>query len=65
VLKWLITLIVALVLISALSPMLQKLGLGRFPGDIVVKRHGKDYVVPITSTMLLSALLAALTWLVT
>jgi hypothetical protein len=62
VLKWFITLIVALVLISALTPMLQKLGLGRLPGDIVLKRRGKDYALPIMSTLLLSALLAALTW---
>jgi hypothetical protein len=61
-LKWLVVLIVALVLISALTPWLRRLGLGRLPGDFHFRRNGKDYLVPIASTVLLSALLSVLAW---
>ena len=61
-LKWLVVLIVALVLISALTPWLRRLGLGRLPGDLHFRRNGKDYLVPIASTVLLSALLSVLAW---
>lgn len=61
-LKWLLTLVVALVLLSALMPWLRRLGFGRLPGDLRFKRNGKDYLVPIASTVILSALLSALAW---
>lgn len=64
-LKWLLTLVIALVLISALTPWLARLGLGRLPGDIRLRRNGKDYAVPIASTVLLSALLAGIAWMLT
>ena len=62
-LKWLVTLIVALVLLSALTPWLRRLGFGRLPGDLKFKRNGKDYLVPIASTVLLSALLSVFAWI--
>ena len=62
-LKWLLTLIVALVLLSALTPWSRRLGFGRLPGDLHFRRNGKDYVVPIASTILLSALLSAMAWM--
>ena len=62
-LKWLLTLIVALVLLSALTPWLRRLGFGRLPGDFELKRNGKSYLIPIASTVLLSALLSGLAWI--
>ena len=46
-LKWLLTLIVALVLLSALTPWLRRLGFGRLPGDLQFKRNGKSYFTKI------------------
>ena len=62
-LKWLLTLTVALILISALTPWLRRLGLGRLPGDFEFERNGKRYLIPIASTVLLSALLSAAAWI--
>ena len=62
-LKWLVTLTVALVLLSALTPWLRRLGFGRLPGDLQFKRNGKAYLVPIASTVLLSMLLSLIAWL--
>ena len=60
-LKWLLALVVGLVLIGALRPMLQRFGLGRLPGDFVLRWRGQTYHLPVASTLLLSAVLALLT----
>jgi hypothetical protein len=60
-LKWLLVLMLALALIGWLSPLLRRIGLGRLPGDIRFVRNGKEYSFPFVSSLLLSALL---TWLV-
>ena len=62
-LKWLIALIVALVMLSALTPWLRRLGFGRLPGDLQFRRKGKDYLIPIASTVLLSGLLSVFAWI--
>jgi hypothetical protein len=62
VLKWLLTLAVALVVLSAVSPWLaRRFGLGRLPGDLVVRIRGREVYVPFTTTILLSLALTALT----
>lgn len=59
-LKWLVTLAVALVVLTALSPWLARLGLGRLPGDVRVRVKGRDYSLPFTTTILLSLALTAI-----
>ncbi|MCZ7565646.1 MAG: DUF2905 domain-containing protein [Burkholderiales bacterium] len=53
-LKWLLTLAVALVILTAASPLLARFGLGRLPGDVTVRYKGRDYYLPFTTTILLS-----------
>jgi hypothetical protein len=60
VLKWLVILAVALVVLTALSPWLARLGLGRLPGDVRVRVKGRDYLLPFTTTILLSLALTAI-----
>lgn len=60
-LKWLVAVLVGLALIGALRPMLQRFGLGRLPGDFVLRWRGQNYPLPVASTLLLSAILALLT----
>lgn len=38
-------------------------GLGRLPGDILVKREGFTFYLPITSSILVSVVLSAVLWL--
>ena len=54
--RWIIVVFLALVLISWFTPLLQKLGLGRLPGDFRFKLFGRDWFIPLTSTILLSML---------
>ena len=56
-LKWLLVLAVGVVVISFLTPWLARYGLGRLPGDIVVRWRGRPLYLPITTTIVLSLLL--------
>jgi hypothetical protein len=58
--KWLLTTFIALLILTALQPWLQKLGIGRLPGDVRIRRNGRELVLPFTSTVLLSLLLTLL-----
>lgn len=53
-LRWLIVIFLALVFINGLSPLLRRLGLGRLPGDFKFKLFGRDWFIPLASTVLLS-----------
>jgi len=57
VLKWLLVLAVGIVVISLMTPWLARFGLGRLPGDIVVRWRGRPIYLPIATTTLLSLLL--------
>lgn len=56
-LKWLLVLVVGVAVITLLTPMLTRYGLGRLPGDITMRWRGRPVYLPITTTLLLSALL--------
>ncbi|HVL76688.1 MAG TPA: DUF2905 domain-containing protein [Noviherbaspirillum sp.] len=54
--RWVLTIFVALVVFTAMLPWLEKLGVGRLPGDIRFTLFGKTVFLPFASTLLLSAL---------
>jgi hypothetical protein len=60
VLKWLLTTALALVVLTAVSPLLARYGLGRLPGDVTVRWRGRDWYLPFTTTILMSVALTAL-----
>jgi hypothetical protein len=59
--RWTLTIFIALAVFSAALPWLEKLGIGRLPGDLRFTLMGKTFFFPFASTVLLSllALLAA------
>ena len=59
-LKWLLVIVVGIVVLSLATPFLSRYGLGRLPGDIVVRWRGRLVRIPITSTLLLSLALTLL-----
>ena len=52
--RWFIVIFLALMLIGWVSPFLQKLGFGKLPGDLRFKLFGRDWNIPLTTTILLS-----------
>ncbi len=55
---------VVLIAVGLLWPLIAKLGLGRLPGDIVVQRENFTLYVPIATSLLISAALTLLLWLI-
>ncbi|QJC57694.1 hypothetical protein HC248_03024 [Polaromonas vacuolata] len=56
--RWMIVIFLALMFIGWLTPFLNKLGFGRLPGDLRFRLFGRDWSVPLTSTILLSFILS-------
>ena len=52
--RWIVVIFLALMLINWFSPLLQRLGFGRLPGDFRFKLFGRDWSIPLMTTVLLS-----------
>jgi Protein of unknown function (DUF2905) len=62
--RYLIVLAMVVLGVALFWPTLQRLGLGRLPGDIEIKRKsGASFYLPFATCLLLSWLLNALIWL--
>jgi quinol-cytochrome oxidoreductase complex cytochrome b subunit len=56
--KWLVTLVLALLVLGMFTPWLNRMGLGRLPGDIRIKRKRGVFYFPFTSVIVSSLLLS-------
>jgi hypothetical protein len=59
----LIILGIVLLVVGLTWPWLQKIGLFRLPGDIVIERENFRLYFPITSMIILSVVFSLLLWL--
>jgi len=51
--KWLVTVFLALVILSAATPFLRRFRLGRLPGDLQIPVRGRMYYIPFATTIVL------------
>ncbi len=58
--RWLLIVFLALILFSGLRPWLEKLGLGRLPGDLRFRLFGREWFLPFASSVLLSLIAMAI-----
>ena len=61
--RLLIALGVILVVAGLAWPFLAKLGFGRLPGDFRIEREGFTFYFPLTSGLIVSALVSLILWL--
>jgi Protein of unknown function (DUF2905) len=61
--RTLIVLGLAIAAVGFLWPWISRLGLGRLPGDILIKREGFTFYAPITTGILMSLGLSLILWL--
>lgn len=52
--RWMIVIFLILVVISAVNPWLHKLGFGKLPGDLRFRLFGRDWYIPLATTVILS-----------
>jgi hypothetical protein len=54
--RWLLVFLLAFVLFNGLTAWLRKIGLGRLPGDFSFRWRGREFQVPLASSIVLSVL---------
>ena len=54
--RWLIVFVLACLLFNGLQGWLRKIGLGKLPGDFSFRLRGREWYVPLTSSVVLSVL---------
>ena len=52
--RWLIVIFIALLIINAFTPWFRKIGFGRLPGDLNFTLFGREFNLPVTTTIILS-----------
>lgn len=52
--RWVVVIFVAVIVFSSILPWLEKLGIGRLPGDVRFKLFGRVFSLPFASTVLIS-----------
>ncbi|WP_455375130.1 DUF2905 domain-containing protein [Kaarinaea lacus] len=60
--RFFIILGIIFLIIGLLWPVLQKMGLGRLPGDIVYERDNVKFYFPIVTSIIISLLLSLFFW---
>jgi hypothetical protein len=61
--RFLLALGMACIIASLLWPWLKRIPLFHLPGDILIDRPGFKFIFPITTMLIVSAVLSLLTWL--
>jgi hypothetical protein len=52
--RWLLVFLVAALLFNGLHRVMEKIGLGRLPGDFKFRIRGRDWYLPLASSAVLS-----------
>lgn len=58
--RWLLVFLAALLVFNGLRGWLQRIGLGRLPGDFTLRLFGRELYVPLASSLLLSFIATAI-----
>lgn len=58
--RWLIVFLLAFLVFNGLAAWLRRFGLGRLPGDFVVRWRGREWHLPVASSLLLSLVAMAI-----
>lgn len=60
--RWLIVFLLACLLFNGLQGWLRRFGLGKLPGDFSFKIRGRDWYVPLASSVVLSVMMLLIGW---
>jgi hypothetical protein len=58
--RWLIVVFLVLLLVQGITPWLNKIGFGRLPGDLRFRFFGREFFIPLTTTIILSMVCAGI-----
>jgi hypothetical protein len=60
--RWLILCGILLLILGVAWPWIERLGLGRLPGDLRIEREGFSFYFPLTTSLIVSLALTLLLW---
>ncbi|RZU99635.1 DUF2905 domain-containing protein [Spiribacter vilamensis] len=60
--KGLVTIGIVILVIGLLWPVISKLGLGRLPGDILIRREGFTFYFPLATSIIVSVVVSLIIW---
>jgi len=52
--RWLLVIFVLLLVVNAFTPWFRRMGFGRLPGDLRFTLFGREFFLPLTTTIILS-----------
>ena len=55
--RWMLLIFILLVLVNSATGVIQKIGLGRLPGDFQLRVWGRSVFIPLASAVLVTVLL--------
>jgi hypothetical protein len=58
--RWFLVILLALLVFNGLQPWLQRIGLGRLPGDFRFRFAGREWFIPLASSIVLSLIAYAI-----
>ena len=61
--RWLVIFGILCIVLGLAWPWIEKLGLGRLPGDLHIERDGFHFYFPIVTCLIISAVVSLLLWL--
>ena len=61
--RWLVIFGILCIILGLAWPWIEKLGLGRLPGDVHIERDGFHFYFPIVTCLIVSAAVSLLLWL--
>ena len=56
--RWILVMLVALIVMNQINPWLKTLGIGRMPGDLHFILFGREWTIPLGSSVILSLVCA-------
>ena len=54
--RWILTFLIACLVFNGIQGWLRKIGLGQLPGDFSFRAGGRDWYVPLASSVVISVL---------
>ena len=61
--RWPVIFGILCIVLGLAWPWIEKLGLGRLPGDVHIERDGFHFYFPIVTCLIVSAVVSLLLWL--
>ena len=55
--RWMLLIFILLVLVNSATGIIQRIGLGRLPGDLNFRLLGRSFFVPVASAVLVTVVL--------